>query len=339
MASENLDTRSLRSNIIDLYQRPDRVKDYFLNVFLPANKQMIRSGRIIDACAYSVAQVGFSGVYNEYLGRISDESGCIKRDIHNNTMFLPTYDPGISRELILWGEHEPTSTAIFSRKLEEMSELVDNISVLEIGGNIGYYTLIEATCLNQTDQILVAEPVPSNIELLRKNIEKNSHSNKVRIRNIAVGDSNGSDEMYLSKHSNCGRVGEAPSHIHDDEIITIEKRTVAKFLEEENLSPQDINVARMDVEGYESVIFGELSGLFNDSDPFLLFIEIHNNAVNDGLLPQFIEEMKENDFELVNGCNDTPGNIPSIDIQSIEDLYEYNFEKLENIDLILKKDF
>ncbi len=68
-------------------------------------------------------------------------------------------------------------------------------SVLDIGANIGVYTLLAASEIGPTGQVLAFEPVPETSRRLLENIEINQLDN-VQIYTCALGDKNGS--VYLN---------------------------------------------------------------------------------------------------------------------------------------------
>ena len=54
--------------------------------------------------------------------------------------------------------------------------------VVDIGSNIGYYTLIAAKILGSSGKVYAFEPEPNNYELLLKNIEVNGYTNIVPVQ-------------------------------------------------------------------------------------------------------------------------------------------------------------
>ena len=75
--------------------------------------------------------------------------------------------------------------------------------VFDIGGNIGYYPLMELKLLAGTGQLIVIEPVPHNVVLLKRNLQLNDYSD-VPVLEAAISNSSGEKTFYVSKHSNLG---------------------------------------------------------------------------------------------------------------------------------------
>jgi FkbM family methyltransferase len=68
--------------------------------------------------------------------------------------------------------------------------------VLDIGANIGYFTLLFARIVGPTGSVYAFEPEPRNFELLSKNVEINSYQN-VTLVPKAVSNCRGSGELHL----------------------------------------------------------------------------------------------------------------------------------------------
>ena len=95
----------------------------------------------------------------------------IKKKIYNFKMNLDIFDKGISRTLLLFGERELEHKYILENCLKE------NMTVLDIGSNIGYYPLIELNKIKNTGKLISVEPSPENYEMLKKNLILNNFLN------------------------------------------------------------------------------------------------------------------------------------------------------------------
>ena len=86
--------------------------------------------------------------------------------------------------------YEPIETEIVKTHVEK------NNIVVDIGANIGYYTLLMA--LNQA-KVFSYEPEPKNFKLLQKNVNLNNFSSNVKLYNKAVSNYNGFSKLFLAK--------------------------------------------------------------------------------------------------------------------------------------------
>ena len=86
--------------------------------------------------------------------------------------------------------YEPIETEIVKTHVEK------NNIVVDIGANIGYYTLLMA--LNQA-KVFSYEPEPKNFKLLQKNVNLNNFSSNVKLYNKAVSNYNGFSKLFLAE--------------------------------------------------------------------------------------------------------------------------------------------
>ena len=105
----------------------------------------------------------------------------LRARVLNHIMLLDIEDKGISRQLLLEGKREKGALEVFTRELKRLQEAVgDELVVLDIGGNIGYYVLIEAF-VSPRSRIYTVEPSPVNVNLLKKNIQIHAIDHRVDV--------------------------------------------------------------------------------------------------------------------------------------------------------------
>lgn len=73
----------------------------------------------------------------------------------------------------------------------------DNVIVLDIGSNDGLHS-IRYSQLFTNSFIHAFEPIPSNVQKMRENFEEFNVSNRIKIYEIALSDTNGTADFYLS---------------------------------------------------------------------------------------------------------------------------------------------
>jgi FkbM family methyltransferase len=195
----------------------------------------------------------------------------LKKKIFNNYMHLSTNDPGISKTLILFGKRELEQKYIMNLVLSK------NMTVLDIGANIGYYALIELNLIGHSGYLIAVEPSPSNYSSLKKNIELNKFKN-FEVHNVAISDKVVKKEFYLSRSSNLNTF-----HKSDDlsldlsgEKIEVQTETIYSLINDKK-----IDLIRMDVEGHEVSIFKSLINYVSKTNikPMILF-EPHLSRYN-----------------------------------------------------------
>ena len=107
----------------------------------------------------------------------------------------------IQRYLYVFGVWEPDISAWVREHLRPGDVAVD------IGANLGYYSLLAATCVGPTGKVVAFEAVPSIADLLERNVSRNGLA--VDVRRMAVGEEDGSIEVHRSEGTNLGRSGTA----------------------------------------------------------------------------------------------------------------------------------
>jgi FkbM family methyltransferase len=156
-------------------------------------------------------------------------------EFRGNKMFL-----NISFLSILFGKtYEEFETSVLEKEIKRGDIIVD------IGANIGYYTLMFAKLVGEQGKVFAFEPDPKNFSLLKKNIEINGYKNVV-LEQKAVSDITGRSKLYVY-YDHPG-----VHHLHDigDGRRSIEITTVRLddyFANYEH----NIDFVKMDMEGSE----------------------------------------------------------------------------------------
>lgn len=110
--------------------------------------------------------------------------------IDGHRIFL---DPKDSLRLSIF-PYEPLETEIVKNRIKR------NNTVLDIGANIGYYTLLFAKLVGPKGKVFAFEPDPNNFALLEKNVLVNNYRNIVLVQK-AVSNETGKTRLYLSPYN------------------------------------------------------------------------------------------------------------------------------------------
>jgi len=124
--------------------------------------------------------------------------------VHGHKMFL---DAGDSLNLSFDENFEPVETAFIKTQIKEGD------TVLDIGANVGYFTLKFARLVGPTGRVYAFEPDPTNFAILQKNIAANGYTNVV-LENKAVSNVSGPIQLYLSDNA-------ADHRIYDSKEATV----------------------------------------------------------------------------------------------------------------------
>ena len=172
----------------------------------------------------------------------------ITKRVLGRPMLIDLDDQGISRTLLLFGTREAEHVEVLRRIVRP------GMTVLDIGANIGFYALEELDLVGPGGEVILVEPSPQNVDLLRRNLALNGHEDVV-VHAVAVSDRVGTRAFHLSTMSNLGTfhdVGTGVAHLSGEDI-EVEITTVPEIA-----GGRTIDVIRMDVEGHEVEV---LSGL------------------------------------------------------------------------------
>ncbi len=112
--------------------------------------------------------------------------------VDGHIMYLDKKD---SLSLSVLGFYEPSvSWAI-------QNEIKKGMTVIDVGANIGYFTLLMARCVGASGKVYAFEPDPENFNLLRKNVRINGYKNVILVK-AAVARKKGKIGLFVNENSN-----------------------------------------------------------------------------------------------------------------------------------------
>jgi FkbM family methyltransferase len=260
---------------------------------------------------------GFVGAWEWYINR----AHLAKVEILGRPMYLDLRDKGFARPLYESGVHEPAETEFLAKALRPRMTFVD------IGANIGYYTLLGAAAVGKEGKVIAFEPEPHNLELLKKNIALNRFSNVV-IENKAISDRAGPAELFLSEDN----IGD--HRIYRAEVarpsISIESTTLDDYVGQRGLR---VDVIKMDIQGAEfAALQGMRETLTGNSDIILVTEFWPLGLTAFGVKPEdFLHELTQMGFRLYE-LTDSAG----LEATTVERLWDKGkaMQGEEHIDLV-----
>jgi len=206
-------------------------------------------------------------------------------------MIMIPNDPGISTELLIFKSHEPLNTKIISKILKK------GMTCIDIGGNIGYYVLLERQLVGDKGKIIAIEPLERNFQYLKKNIQLQNYEN-ILVFNFACGDKDGKAPFFINKKSNGCKViaeGEIPPDSSLGTLTEVSVKMLDTIVEE--LKLDSVDFIRMDAEGYELHILRGLKKTLNKFKP-IISLELHKRQLGIEGTKEFFKLMKDLDYEV-----------------------------------------
>ena len=155
-----------------------------------------------------------------------------------------------------------------------------NYIVLDIGANIGYYTLIFAKLVGDSGKVFSFEPESENFKILKKNVEINGYNNVILEQKI-VSNIDGKSTLYVSKKAGSHRIYKPDYYV---ESLEIESISMDSYIEKNNI--KKIDFIKIDVEGAELNVLQGIQKILDSNEHIILFSEFSPNQIKScGLEP------------------------------------------------------
>ena len=170
----------------------------------------------------------------------------------------------ISTELLFKGVHEPMTTKIFKQILKPGDIVVD------VGANIGYFTLLSSKLVGYRGIVYAFEPDANNMRILLRNAEIN-HFENIRPYQVAVSNGIGRATFYTSSKE-CARHSLIKTKEHDN-------NTVVEVDKIDNIVTGNIKLLKTDTEGNELAVLQGAEKIITNSEDIVLIVEINFEAL------------------------------------------------------------
>ena len=213
-------------------------------------------------------------------------------------MVLDESDKDLSRQVKFTGSYndEKLETDVMRASLSRGQ------TVLDIGANLGFYSMLAASLVGGGGRVFSFEPFSRNAELIKSSAKENKFDN-VTVVNAAVSDRNGTASLYLSPfyssehsmfdyHYSTG----ARSTENTAEVRTT---TIDSYLKNE-VGDLRVDFVKMDIEGSEGRAISGMEETISENKRISLLTEFWPNAIaNSGVEPRsYLERLVGLGFEL-----------------------------------------
>lgn len=170
---------------------------------------------------------------------------------------------------LMLGIYEPSTTRLLK------NELKPGMTFIDIGANVGLFTLLAARLVGPKGHVHAFEPAPENLRWLKENISLNPLKN-VTPHSQAVSDCSGIANLRLGRESGLhsllrpkvltGRSVDVPTIRLDDFLDTVGKRL------KRHVRPDFI---KMDIEGAEPLALRGMQNLLKSPGPLRMVLELN----------------------------------------------------------------
>lgn len=185
--------------------------------------------------------------------------------VQGHKMYLDSND---HLSLSIFDVYEPLETNLVKKEIHEGN------SVIDIGSDIGYYTLIFAKLVGENGTVFAFEPQDSSFSLTKKNLEINGYKNYV-LENKLV--SNKTEKVkFFSKWKDAIRL---------DDYFNYSK---------------NIDFIKMDIEGAEALAIDGMTRILEENSKIKLMTEFHPNELKKfGTTPEdYLEKLRSFGFKI-----------------------------------------
>ena len=174
--------------------------------------------------------------------------GKIQIEAHGNTYALKASDRGMTPMLLKQKDYEAEEIQLVKRMIKP------GMTVVDIGANIGYFTVIFSKLVGENGRVFAFEPEPENLTYLNENIAANQCKN-VEVAPIALADKKGQVDFFVPERTRSTSSMVASNLIYEKgaKRISVGTESLDEFLSGKQVSQVDF--IKIDVQGAESIVF------------------------------------------------------------------------------------
>ena len=156
--------------------------------------------------------------------------------------------------------------------------------VYDIGANVGYYSLIAAVVSGQNGHVYAFEPLPRNVDYLRKHVTLNKMADRITVFDVAVSDQSGEAAFNLGASTSMG-------HLAETGEIKVKQVRLDDMVAVGEIKPPDY--MKVDVEGAEFDVLNGARKLLEQYKP-VIFLDTHNREAHNAT----VKLLNEIDYDI-----------------------------------------
>jgi FkbM family methyltransferase len=187
-----------------------------------------------------------------------------KKRLHNIFYMLLNPTEHIQRQLFWYGCYEKELGDLLKKMLRPNDVFID------IGANIGYFSLLSAT-ISPSIKVISFEPVKDLFQKMRENFSINKTKNIVAI-NAAAGEINEQGELFLSAPDNLGMSSFQQPENYSGRKEKVELVAIDDWFRTSGLTK--IDLVKLDIEGSELAALKGMRMVLEEQRPALI-VEIN----------------------------------------------------------------
>ena len=218
------------------------------------------------------------------------------------TLQIPDFP--FALELQTHGESDLVSQMVLRDKIWEAFEtklVIENLHhgavFVDVGANIGYYTIIASKCVSNNGKVFAFEPEQKNFSLLKHNIKRNTLIN-VQTFQSGLGNQNKEIDLFINPENRGDH--RAFNHINDSDSNR-EKTSIKILIGDAILNNQQVDFIKIDTQGYElAILQGLRKAIAANQQHIKMIIEFWPFALkkNGHSADELLNELARYDFQI-----------------------------------------
>jgi FkbM family methyltransferase len=223
---------------------------------------------LMERLAHRLRQAGFGPVVSAVRRKLETRFVPSWTDIDGLQMTGRTI--GHVDHLRAWqqGVEEAQMTALFKQAVKPGDV------VLDVGGYLGWFTLLAARAVGPQGRVIVVEANPQSQEMLEQNVGRNGFGDRVTLHRTAVADQPGAATFYWDASDGSSSGLTVPDNVGGSYEVPV--ATIDSLLEAEPLP----DVVKIDIEGAEVSALKGMRATFASAKPGMkLFVELNPGAL------------------------------------------------------------
>lgn len=223
-----------------------------------------------------------------------------------------------------------------------LSEVIDKLVgkgdvCLDVGANVGYFTLLLAHKVGPTGRVMAVEASPGNIGKLQSNIAKNHDDDRVQVVHAACSNFSGQSTFYVHRRNDMHCRLELPQKTDRDywlmgpnswRPITVDVKTIPQILGDQAAL---VSFVKLDIEGAEHLVCQHLIAHCSHSR---LCVALEAKAPH---VRQTLAPFEQAGFHVYNLHNDYRWLVNTKTLRPTPETYENLYAQQHMVDVLLSR--
>lgn len=263
-------------------------------------------------------------VYKFLYQSLLPEKSVILVPVQEHKLYVDIGDMGgMTSDLVSTGIYEKQTTRVLRNIVTK------GMVCLDIGANIGYFTLIAARLVGEEGKVVAFEPEPHNFDLLVRNITLNGYDNVIPVQK-AISNKNGRAKLFLNIFDLGSHTLARPRRndkSFSQDTIEIEVQTLDSFFKDYT---GKIDLVKIDVEGAELAVLEGMENIINQNKDLIIITEFSPDCLSrfDSAPEEYLNRLVNYGFRLYDMSEEKePGALT--DVASL--LKQYTGKKFTNL--------